>query len=258
MSTHALASLLTSRGLPPLTRPRYRRRIIFTSTPVLIGMFLLAVELQWISQAQQQFRAIKIINGLGGRVQYAWRLAPEMKDIYYSSHQKHCFVFPGDSVVVGVRLDACQLPNLDEKLAGLSLLKHAKRVSLAGSRVSDAVLTEVGDLAALEYLDLSNTLVSDMGVGILARINSLERLNLAQTSITDQSLSTLGGLWQLKWLNVRHTGVTSAGLQVLRTRRPGLQIENDFDDIAASPFVAGDAPWNSELFRWLANPIQPL
>jgi len=95
---------------------------------------------------------------------------------------------------------------------------HAIEVnlSLRGSKVGDAELELLGDLAkSLVWLNLSRTSVTDSGLSSLVGLGELRRLHLAQTEVGDDGLASVGALGKLEYLNLFGSKVTDAGLEHL-------------------------------------------
>ena len=86
------------------------------------------------------------------------------------------------------------------------------RVDLYGTQITDAGLTHLTGLPALQFLGLGSTEVADAGLTHLMGLPALETLNLDGTQVTDVGLTHLTGLTGLKTLYLYGTQVTDAGL----------------------------------------------
>ena len=77
------------------------------------------------------------------------------------------------------------------------------------------LLSEIGSLHRLDFLDLSGTRITDMGLVQLKGLTNLETLKLSRTEVTDGGLKHLKGLARLDWLDLSNSQVTDAGLEHL-------------------------------------------
>ena len=106
----------------------------------------------------------------------------------------------------------------------LSFAPDAKPVELdlSSTRLSDAGLAHVENLAALRSLDLTATPVGDDGIAHLGKVAGLESLNLSGTNVTDRGIALLKGREALRTLDLSGTRVTGAGLASV-AKVPGLR-----------------------------------
>ena len=88
-------------------------------------------------------------------------------------------------------------------------------ISLARVAFDDADLKRLGNLAALEKLNLEGTDISDLGLEQIGRFTSLRELNLSFTSISDRGLVRLGALRKMRRLMMAGTRVTGSGFAAL-------------------------------------------
>ena len=103
--------------------------------------------------------------------------------------------------------------------AGLSSLRSAANLlwlDVAGLQVSDMGLEMLRDADLLEQLTLESTNITNATVGRLRNCQNLQELDLSNTSIDDQALATVGELNDLQSLWLTGTKVTDAGLPQLR------------------------------------------
>lgn len=98
-------------------------------------------------------------------------------------------------------------------------------LSLAGTLLTDAHMTEVAKLVNLRWLYLNNTKISDKGLAMLAQLPELTDLNIVNTAITDQSVESLSRLKKLQQLFAYRTQITSPALAKLRTLRPQVKVD---------------------------------
>lgn len=106
----------------------------------------------------------------------------------------------------------------------LSQLPYLKLVRLTEHQVDDAVLIELGRLANLQELTLSNSTVSDRGLRQLLANKNLKKLYLEGCGLTDESLEIVSQMSILEDLGLRdNTLLTDRGLGNL-SRLKKLQI----------------------------------
>jgi formyltetrahydrofolate synthetase len=87
----------------------------------------------------------------------------------------------------------------------------------------------VGQLAALEALDLDHTKVTDAGIAKLTGLTRLLNLELDSVELTDAGVAQLGALRSLKELDLYHTLVSEKAFQQLQTTLPACHIQYDRD-----------------------------
>ena len=97
-----------------------------------------------------------------------------------------------------------------------------QRLSLAGTRATDADLTVIRGLPSLESLDLSGTPITDYGLRNVGQLHALVTLRLDGCRVTDVGLEHCAGLKNLRTLYLRNTSVSSVA--ALGTQFPGLHI----------------------------------
>jgi uncharacterized membrane protein len=89
--------------------------------------------------------------------------------------------------------------------------------SVAGTNFGDAALARLAPLSKnLRWLDLAGTKVSDAGLTQIAGMPNLTRLHLERTAITDAGLARISTLPQLQYLNLYGTEVSDNGLKELQ------------------------------------------
>jgi hypothetical protein len=112
-------------------------------------------------------------------------------------------------------IDGCQIT--DRALAGLARLPRLRRLGLTRCRaLTDGVLAHLGNAAALEFLDLSDTPINGAGLRHLATAKKLALLALCGTAVDDGAMAHVRAIEGLEWLSLAHTIVTDAGLLRLR------------------------------------------
>ena len=96
-------------------------------------------------------------------------------------------------------------------------------VSLASTWITDVDLQRVGELAALQKLDLSHTQITDVGLEHLKGLRKVTELNLYYSEyITDSGLANFSGWSNLQRLDLHGTKITSKAFDHL-ARLTGLK-----------------------------------
>ncbi len=98
------------------------------------------------------------------------------------------------------------------------------QLSLEASKITPAIGSLIAAATELRELDLSWTAIDDSVVDSLEKCPLLETLWLTGTPVTDDAVKTLAALPNLKTIDVQRTQVSEAGVQRLKTARPGLEI----------------------------------
>jgi hypothetical protein len=111
-------------------------------------------------------------------------------------------------------------------------------VDLAGTKVTDKGLAEVGAMKNLKRLYLQNTAVTDAGLGQLKGLSGLEYLNLYGTKVTNAGLQKLAGLGNLKKVFVWQTKVTKPGADAFRKKVPGAEVNVGWTEAEVAAVVA--------------------
>lgn len=138
----------------------------------------------------------------------------------------------GSATILGVNSQAvdvnCSLLAKDFSDLDLSLLTglepRLRRLSLAGTAITDAASVELAAFTELKRLDLSRTSLSDSGLATLASLPKMESLNLFGTDITDRSVEHLARWASLRRIYVWNTQLTPEGIDRLRSARPELEV----------------------------------
>ena len=95
--------------------------------------------------------------------------------------------------------------------------------------LTDACLLPLLGLPRLRTLYLAGNRITDRGLEQIGRLTGLEDLDLGATDITDLGLVHLQSLKRLKTLNVAATRVTPEGVKTLQKAMPGLEISLEID-----------------------------
>lgn len=97
-----------------------------------------------------------------------------------------------------------------------SRLGGLRELRLKGADVTDDWVGNLGKLAALEALDLSdNEALSGSGTARLGDLQKLQELNLANTGFIDEGVRNVSGLEKLRILNLHRTHITGAAIPFL-------------------------------------------
>lgn len=111
----------------------------------------------------------------------------------------------------GLSLMGCNYVD-DNALAWVKHLEGLRRLSLWGTRITDAAMEHLRALQRLEDIDLAQTAIDGRGLSDLSACVRLTRIGLQGTSITDSSLAHLASLPRLRDVNLAFTGITDAAL----------------------------------------------
>jgi hypothetical protein len=95
----------------------------------------------------------------------------------------------------------------------------------ARSRVREADLALLRDIASLRELFLGSVPVGDRGLVAIRDLTTLEGLELSNVPVTDAGLRQLYGLTRLRWLAISDTRVTPSGVADLQKALPDCEIE---------------------------------
>jgi hypothetical protein len=91
--------------------------------------------------------------------------------------------------------------------------------------VTDLGIEPVSRLAELRELGLAGAQVSARGLERLTALERLERLDLhGARRVGDDGAAALGALRTLRWVDLKDTGVGRAGVERLRSARPGATV----------------------------------
>jgi uncharacterized membrane protein len=125
--------------------------------------------------------------------------------------------------VAGTEIGDAQLTQL------ASVSDQVTWLNIAGTKVTDGGLAEVGKLKNLTSLHLEKTGVTDAGLGQLKTLGNLEYLNLYGTQVSDAGLENLKGLPRLKKLYLWNSKATQAGADGLKAANPALLVNLGFE-----------------------------
>lgn len=217
-----LAKLVT------LLKPK-RRWAQFSLRGFLAAMTVFCAALAlWIIPAEKQRWAVAKIESHGGRVGYAGDATPNMADLRRPMGMPNATPRPTATglrptaflrgwlprdYVAEVREVAFRTSWANAALPRMKALPGLQRLDLPGTRITDAGLVSLEELATLEELNLSmNVDITDAGLEHLHRLANLRELYLDFTQVTDAGLAHLEGLTKLQTLTLCKTQVTDAGL----------------------------------------------
>jgi hypothetical protein len=109
----------------------------------------------------------------------------------------------------------------DLGVAKLSKLKNLRRLDLSGADITAESLKTLQGLPRLERLSLWNCRAIDDAAAVqLGLLAGLVHVDLSDTAIGDSGIERLTALAKLKQLYLTNTKVTAAGLQSWRSKRP--------------------------------------
>ena len=111
----------------------------------------------------------------------------------------------------------------DAHLKDLGAVRDVVWLNLANTAVSNDGLEKIAGLK-LKKLHLEKTGIGDAGLVHLKEMVDLEYLNLYATAVTDEGLKHLTGLKKLKKVYVWQSKVTEAGMRELEKQIPGLKV----------------------------------
>ncbi len=100
----------------------------------------------------------------------------------------------------------------DEGLAAVKEWKRLRRVDLRGTKVTDTTLAYLGDLPALEAIDVGFAQITDNGLDLLTRLERLRELTIGGNKLTDTGLEALRLLPTLTYLDIGGPQRTDSGL----------------------------------------------
>ena len=113
----------------------------------------------------------------------------------------------------------------DDDVSHVKGLSKLKKLTLNGTKITDAGLDHVKGLGSLEKLYLVDTKITDAGVEKLKDLKELKILSLVGTGVTDAGLDHLKGLANLQTLFLHGTKVTDEGVKKLQEALPKLKLE---------------------------------
>lgn len=111
----------------------------------------------------------------------------------------------------------------DQHLKDLGNVSDVIWLNLANTAVTDDGLKEIAGMK-LQKLHLEKTGIGDSGLAHLKDMSDLEYLNLYGTTVTDAGLKHLEKLSKLKRLYVWQSKVTKEGMKSLEEKIPGLKV----------------------------------
>jgi len=111
----------------------------------------------------------------------------------------------------------------DANLKDLGVVQNVAWLNLANTAVTNDGLKSIAGLD-LRKLHLEKTAIGDAGLMHVKDMKDLEYLNLYSTSVTDDGLKHLSGLTKLKKVYVWKSKVTEAGMKALEKQIPGVKV----------------------------------
>ncbi len=198
----------------------WRRYLRFSVRGLIVLVLVIGLWLGWIVRsAHIQRDAVAAIEGAGGQVIYdfewkngnpmpggkrstAGRLA-DLIGVDYFGHVTDVWLYPSST-------------DADVVLAQVGRLAGLERLRLSQSSCSDAALAHLEGLSELSLLYLNNTRITDAGLSHLKSLTSLEVLDLHDTRVSDAGLAYLKRLTNLSGLYLSETQITDLGLAHLK------------------------------------------
>ena len=190
----------------PVSRP-WRRFLRFSVRGMIVVVLLVGGWLGWlVRSARIQREAVAAIQQAGGSVYYDW----EWRSGQYLEGTEP----PAPRWVV-------------ERL-GFDYFGNVAEMCNGNAR-GDAVLAKVGELHALETLNLEWSHATDAGLACVIGLRRLKQLFISDTNVTDAGLLSLQRLEKLEELDLTNTRITDDGLVHLTalTSLRNLYLEND-------------------------------
>jgi uncharacterized membrane protein/mono/diheme cytochrome c family protein len=97
-------------------------------------------------------------------------------------------------------------------------------LSLAGTGIQDADLSQVAQFSNLHRLRIENNPISDSGISALRSLSKLESLNLNGTKVSDAGLETLAEIQSLKSLYLWNTAINPKDERVGKMSAAGVKV----------------------------------
>ncbi len=210
---------------------RARRWYQFSLRSLLVFTLLFALTVGWlgskIAQKGRERQAVEAIARAGGQVWFDQQRPNNPNGPSEPSGPRWLRSLLGDNFFSEIK--EVELSSGDDAtLAQLDALRDVENFGLAGSKITDAGLTQwldhLKDLPQLRTLGLNGLNVGNSALGRIKELSQLEHLFLSGTSVTDTGLERLERIGRLKDVFLRNTPITGAGLVHLRglTKLEGL------------------------------------
>jgi mono/diheme cytochrome c family protein/uncharacterized membrane protein len=106
-----------------------------------------------------------------------------------------------------------------------SLKKQLIWLKLSDQKISDSMLTTIGQLTNLTRLQLDNTTITDKGLASLQSLVGLQYLNLVGTKVTNQGVMELRGLPKLQAIYLYKTFISSSDWSMLKNSFPKVTLD---------------------------------
>ena len=182
---------------------------------------------------------LRFDGGMGSNVRFSPTIEQHMQELAASRTLTRIEAsIPDDSVLLAL---TDRLPNGDFPLIKVNELR------LSESKISNAGLANLHNVANLVHLDLSQTDVDDDGLDSIKSIPTLRTLYFAGCySITDKAAEDLAKMTGLESLNVAGTRLTKAGLLKLGTLK---RLRSLRSDVQVTPELRQCFPPNCKIDR---------
>jgi Leucine rich repeat len=180
----------------------------FSLRALLASIIVVSLELSWITHERQRVErehyAVKSLESMGGSF------------LFHTENPRHWILRPaflGDEGYGNARsLVLVERAIGPSQLAPIGNLARLEYVDVSKTNITDADLVHFKGLRQLDYLDLSGTAITDAGIKHLQPLSRLRRLDLSGTKVTDGGLKHLQCLTRLRELGLCNTAITNAGL----------------------------------------------
>ncbi|QDU58562.1 redoxin domain-containing protein [Aeoliella mucimassa] len=117
----------------------------------------------------------------------------------------------------------CECPRLEpDDIAKLSSFRHLKQLRIDGRQTfTDADLAHLQNLDHLEYLELTNSVITDEGLKIIGQLPALERLQI-NCLATEQGAEIVAAAPRLLYVSIGSPHLTESMIEQLRASHPKL------------------------------------
>ncbi len=114
-------------------------------------------------------------------------------------------------------------------------------LDLSGLPLGETELQMVTSCSNLERLELDRTPITDQDLGRLTELKKLLILKVYDTAIGDSSITAITNLKNLHQIYIWDTEVSAAGIDLLRSANPNLNVTSGIDEEARSYFKVKDS-----------------
>lgn len=108
----------------------------------------------------------------------------------------------------------------------LPIKDHIARLDLGGTEITDAIITQLGQLPNLTVLKLDNTSITGNDIETLSSLEHLKSINLTGSQFQEIHLQQLDGFPKLKHVYLYNTGIAKQGTQLLKNGKTKIDYGN--------------------------------